>query len=644
MYCVNQLANGTDGSGNGLTWSWSAGVLTISGLATANANIQCVPASRFTQGHKYLIKGYQGNASSISFRFSAGSYTRVLTDSVITYDGTTNAGYLGIFVPNGTDLRDANAISLVPQVVDLIQWFNVDIPSDLLTNPSHFSWYHNYGDYIPYNAGSLESGNGRYLVNTHRNVWNEQWVNENKDIDTTTGQLVQTQSYYYFRSKDYIKVIPSRTYYLYCASFTGNLRVFFYDKDKNYIGYITTAVVGTFSVPSNAEYILFRNSTSSGYTYKNDITISLYYASGVDYDKYYPYEEPNVYDTGTETLLSTGVKYNANGERIDAHDSKLPSGEITHNVGTIKLKTLNWQVYSSGTGNTYYASVSTASASGKAICSNYILKDQNVTSLLDKSGILRNDKFFFIRDDSYTDATTFKNHFTDNDYLYYELATPTTEQGTPFAENIEIDDMGTMEWYSSYTNYTTNTSAVLPQGCKIFYPAWYVGFIDSLGQREDIQWKAEKIASTDQLLPQKTSSRLQKTLVLTGAESEDWSTSGSYSSVKRFNLSGTFYCYTDSDHLRGVGSATSDGLTIAWIQDSSFSGITDLSMCFAGTSLTATRSQLILLIPNSEGVSTVEQLRTWLGTHNITVSYDSSKYVLEATMLGDDITYDWIAK
>ena len=228
--------------------------------------------------------------------------------------------------------------------------------------------------------------------------------------------------------------------------------------------------------------------------------------------------------------------------------------------------------------------------------------------------------------------------WTDGTTTYYALETPRTEKGTAFSENIGINDMSYMAWFDTDGNLVS-----IPQGCKLFYPAWIKGFVDSVGQREDIDWAAEKIASISQLLPQKSNTRLQKTLTLTGANSEEWSTSGSYSSVKRFNLLGTFYRYIDSEHPRGIGTATSTDLNIAWIQDNTFSAITNLSMCFYGGTEPQV-PQLILLIPNSEGVSTVEQLRTWLSSHNISVSYDSSKYQLEATMMNDTLTYEWVPK
>ena len=61
--------------------------------------------------------------------------------------------------------------------------------------------------------------------------------------------------------------------------------------------------------------------------------------------------------------------------------------------------------------------------------------------------------------------------------LCYELATPTTEQGTTFQSIIDIDDYGTMYWEDE-----NNDLVEVAQGLTVFYPADYVGFIDSLSK------------------------------------------------------------------------------------------------------------------------------------------------------------------
>ena len=51
----------------------------------------------------------------------------------------------------------------------------------------------------------------------------------------------------------------------------------------------------------------------------------------------------------------------------------------------------------------------------------------------------------------------------------------------------------------------TNSAYVdIPQGCKIFYPADYVLFIDSLGQRTDIEWDALEVVSQTELQASET--------------------------------------------------------------------------------------------------------------------------------------------
>ena len=65
-------------------------------------------------------------------------------------------------------------------------------------------------------------------------------------------------------------------------------------------------------------------------------------------------------------------------------------------------------------------------------------------------------------------------------YFYYELATPTTETGTPFAENLPINDYGMLYWLDSDNNLVG-----IPQGATIFYPTNYKGFVDDMYSRVD---------------------------------------------------------------------------------------------------------------------------------------------------------------
>ena len=122
----------------------------------------------------------------------------------------------------------------------------------------------------------------------------------------------------------------------------------------------------------------------------------------------------------------------------------------------------------------------------------------------------------YIKDTSYTDAATFKTAMSGV-YLYYELATPTTEQGTPFTESVKIDDFGSMSLESANG---------VPQGNLIFYPVDYKAFVDtlvnytdgdatSLAKKSDIVQELPDAPSTDGTF-------VLKATVSSGAVSYEW--------------------------------------------------------------------------------------------------------------------------
>lgn len=231
------------------------------------------------------------------------------------------------------------------------------------------------------------------------------------------------------RSKNLIRVIPNMDYYGWCGS-SGGFWVMFLDKDENVIP--LTNDIGTVvnNVVSIRENII---KTPANAAYAKFYISSEY---GTTYK----------HDITISLYYSTGEGYYghyypyvapkiyATGTEVlrkagTAKDIKYPNGTIIRNVGS--------RAYESG--------------------------DETDSSVL-------------------TDGTT----------TYYQLAIPTTEQGTPFSENIEINDYSYMSWLD-----TNNLLVDVPQGCKIFYPADYVLFTDSLGQK--FEWDVNNIASKDEV-------------------------------------------------------------------------------------------------------------------------------------------------
>ena len=118
------------------------------------------------------------------------------------------------------------------------------------------------------------------------NKWDEEWVNAQEDIDATTGEIVPSSgTYWYFRSKNFIPVEPSTTYFDANGMVAGNYRKFFYDADKNYLSYVSTASGSTFTTPANAHFMLFRFTNESGRVYENNIAIN-YPSSVTTYSPY----------------------------------------------------------------------------------------------------------------------------------------------------------------------------------------------------------------------------------------------------------------------------------------------------------------------------------------------------------------------
>ena len=338
-------------------------------------------------------------------------------------------------------------------VIDLTQWFgsNDNIPAHLLSHPEDFFRY--YQGSLAYNTGTLVNSNGRYLKTIGRNQWDE--VMESGDISTITGNNADNPSN--VRSKNYIPVIPNETYYL--KSSNDGFHLYFYDRDKSFISHTLCSSNTTFTIPSNACYLRFVPYTDYGTTYKHDICISIYYEDESGYDQYYPYEELANIDTGTETLRSAG----------SVKDSKAPDGAITRRVGYVDLSQYqNNLVYDNGFGCWILSNENfIGKYAGEFRTPNMIASDGTPVTYYygDKTNAMtiRDSGLILIGNGSSTNKPTCT--------IYFELATPTTEQGTTFSENVAIDDFGSMEFAAANG---------VPTGASLFYAVDYKAFVDSL--------------------------------------------------------------------------------------------------------------------------------------------------------------------
>lgn len=98
--------------------------------------------------------------------------------------------------------------------------------------------------------------------------------------------------------------------------------------------------------------------------------------------------------------------------------------------------------------------------------------------------------------DNMTTKQELLDYFTTNPcFIAYELDTPTISSTSSYIENLEIDDWGTQEFIAG----DVSGDVVVPQGNSFFYAVDYKAFIDSLGQREDIDYDPSEIVSHSEL-------------------------------------------------------------------------------------------------------------------------------------------------
>lgn len=441
---VNQKFNKSkilsSGSGTGYSWVKNAdNSITITVTDTIQQDTSIVLTSNVDNayakvpvGHRFFYTTHNPNPN-ICFgdSFSGINYTRG-TGTYVKGNGTENI-LVSVILKTGLT---AGTYKVDTDIIDLTQWFNGNIPQDLLDHPE--SWINYFNGDLSFNAGTLENSNGRYLETIEFNQWDEEWEESINRV----------------ASKNMIRVIPNAQYYFYSGTNSNINIIWFYDNDGNEVSSLSNVNRNTYiTIPSNSCYMKFRMGSAYGTTYNHDICINLHWDGERD-GEYKPFVK-HIYDTGTEDL--------------GKWDKKIPSGEITHGGKTDDLAELTWIYYSGAT--CWYAPLSVKDK-GSSISNTYttttkVYNELNIGELTTYWSAFGSVARIFVNNGS--------DSISPSGNLRYELATPTTEQGTPFDEVIDVDDYGTMAWRD-----TNNDLVSVPQGCKIFYPADYSLVIDDL--------------------------------------------------------------------------------------------------------------------------------------------------------------------
>ncbi len=438
-------------------------------------------------GHKYLLRGCPKGGSDSTYYLGEANGRLAANDTgngVIVTAGSSGNAVLYFRIFEGQSFTNGEKLTL--QITDLtilgkeystVLEFNRDYPLP----------------YYSYNAGALLDCNSQALETTGFNQWDEEW--EQGYVDD--NGVVQP-SIYSIRSKNFIQVIAGQTYtlpyylktsYPSLADSAHTFRIFEYDENKNFIQ--RQSAYGNsndsawnITLTNNTHYIRFYTNFET--TYNNDICIHLTWdGSRTGY-------EPYVNHTYKLPTLDTQLR--SAGSVCDTLDA---DGTLTRNVGVVDLGTLNWQTVDIST-NRSYCALSGAKLFdndliANIICSKFVADTYfrvggNASALESISlGTLGSSAYLYVKTsliNSSTDTTAKIQTALSGIYLYYELATPKTEQtDKTFTENIIVDDFGTMRFVPVETESASNP--IIPQGNQFFYPADYVLLVDDLNTYVD---------------------------------------------------------------------------------------------------------------------------------------------------------------
>lgn len=451
----NQIFEAYSGTNNGVTVATeSDGTITLNGTAESSY-IYFKPLSPAqNKVGKYILKLLiLNNPDSVTMRYAyfnrtistptatKGTAAALVNQTAKDIELQKVAGISGFAV--GTVFND---VKIKIQIFDLTAMFGSG--NEPTTVEEFEKMFPN--DYYPYNVGEIISAGTESVVEQGKNLWDEIW--EEGSIVGSTGLDASDSTA--IRSKNYIPIIPNSTYIFVYAGSTEfrNVKVRFYDRSKNYIGYNNNTGNGdtypnkSFITPLNAFYVRFTLPPAYGNVYKNDIAL-ITGSSGT----YAPYHS-NVYQIPEAIKALPGYGWSAGTARnyVDYENKK-----YVQCVNSVDLGTKNWRMYKDGDYTPFFYLNAVSDIRGGTsnfLCPKYQYVKIGVTDSASGLYVLENTTVR-VRDTAYTDAATFKQAM-QGVILYYELANPIiTDISTlipdDFLRNIEVEAGGSITFKNS---------------------------------------------------------------------------------------------------------------------------------------------------------------------------------------------------
>ena len=425
-------------------------------------------------GHKVyasfkLISG-SVTASDFKFYISNGSYSIALGNDKVYSIATTMQNCRLVW---SDDAVFANAKMRI-QVIDLTQMFGSAIADyiytlETATTGAGVAWFKKLfpKDYYPYDAGTLKHVEG---LTAHKmvgfNQWDEEW--ELGIISSSNGGNVDDSSH--IRSKNFCRCLPNTAYYVQIPS-PEQVRIYWYDADKNFISAPAGTYATTYTTPSNCYYFKIVTWLASyGTTYKHDICVNLHWDGERD-GEYEQYKEMS-YPLDDSLILRGVPKLDANNALYYDGDMYESDGKVTRRYGLVDLGSLTYEKKTDAVGEYFQTTKPNDMAlvvSGvipDVICERYI---PSLSSNVQNGNIafgVGSGTAMYIRDTSFDSAEAIKTGL-DGVKLVYPLATPTTEEAAPYEAEQWVDNFGTEEYETTGipvghdTRYPVNLKAKL---------------------------------------------------------------------------------------------------------------------------------------------------------------------------------------
>ena len=303
--------------------------------------------------------------------------------------------------------------------------------------------------YYAYNAGEIMS----VMTSAHKMIGFNAWDGENESGYIYNGNYYPSASYW--RTKNFIPVVPNTAYYFNVPSTDGQINCF--DYDKNYIGKFDGMNARLATMPSNCYYIKFYQPASADV---ESVCVNISW-DGERNGEYEPYVVHN-YPLQANLELRGIPKLDASNNLYYDGDEYESSGKVTRKYGIVDLGSLTWTNNGTIEGGVQYftESVNKAHGTDNILCALFVTKFPSIEVGTCQG---RANSNAISVNSSITDLNAFKTAMSGV-YLVYELAETVEESASSYDNPQIVNDFGTEQ-------YVDGREVEIPVGHDTFYQA-----------------------------------------------------------------------------------------------------------------------------------------------------------------------------